>query len=160
MKLTQPILILLAVLTLAGCQTTAGTIHDAHTGVTVAHSKRHEVSSGLLSSIHAMAAHNSNKGYVVAVEHMATGGGWLFMQEAWSFGKRLPFEVRQQDVLGCGAGCTLLETGQIRLTEEEFLAAATSGFAFKIVGRNGAIEGTVPSAAFQEVLAQKGVGGF
>ena len=156
MRYEKAALVLFAVLALAGCQTTAGTIHDVHTGVAISHSKRYQVQSGLLSSIYATAGHHSSKGYVVAVEYMATGGGWLFMEEAWSYGKRLPFEVKRQDVLACGAGCTLEETGQIRLTEDEFQTAASSGFAFKIVGRNGAIDGVVPASAFHEVLVQRG----
>ncbi|MBK3745949.1 hypothetical protein G3A39_43160 [Paraburkholderia aspalathi] len=144
---------ILAAIMLSSCQGTAGVVRDHHTGKTVAHSKSYPISSGLLHNANAVAAWSSTAGYQVTVEYYATGGSWKFFREAWSHGKRFPYYVTSEKVMGCAAGCTLYETGSIIMSQQDFTQAATKGFAFKLVGRGGSFEGRLPASAFQEVLS-------
>lgn len=144
-----------AALAMAGCQSGPGKLDDKHTGNQGAYSAQFQVHSGLLSSLSARAVYSTQKGYGVTVGYLNTGLGWMFIREAWSFGKRLPYTPDAENVVGCGGGCTISETGRIGLTEAEFRQAAVNGFEFKLVGRNGAIVGKLPATAFKQVLSQK-----
>lgn len=149
--------VVLAVLVglLAGCQTGPAVQHDVHTGNTIVRSSRVQARGGLLSSLHATAVHSSKFGYGIYVEYMNTGLGWMFIDQAWSFGKQYTYDVGGRDTLGCYNGCTIRETGAIRMDEQQFRNAASSGFTFKLIGSKGSIEGTVPASVFQQVLQQK-----
>lgn len=139
-------------LVLVSCQTGSGVKRDQHTGNVVAYSARYSIQDGLLYNVHARAFHSKIRGYAVNVDYLGTGGSWLFLSSAWSFGKQYRYQVEARHVVGCAAGCTLSEVGTIFLTEADFNAAAANGFAFKVVGRGGSIEGKLPAKAFQEVL--------
>lgn len=146
-------------LLVTGCQTQPGVIHDPHMGNTIAYSQRYSVHGGLLTNAYAQAVYSTRKGYGLALSWMSTGMGWAFFREAWSQGRQYPYDVGQEKVLGCGGGCTLLETGAIRMTEAQFKTAAKQGFTYKLVGRNGSYVGTVKPEAFQQVLDQMRSGG-
>lgn len=141
---------------LASCQTGPGVKRDEHTGNVIAYSARYSIQDGLLHNVHARAFHSNMRGYAVNVDYLGTGGNWLFLSSAWSYGKQYRYKVEARNVVGCAAGCTLSEEGTIFLTEADFLTAAARGFAFKVVGSGGSVEGKLPPKAFQEVLnAQK-----
>lgn len=140
--------------TVASCQSGSGTISDKHTGNTIVYSARQEIRGGLLSSLNARAVYSKRMGYGIQTDYMATGLGWVFFQEAWSFGRQYQYDVGDQKVLGCGGGCTILETGAIRLSEQDFKNASENGFEFKLIGKNGSVEGKLSAAAFKQVLDQ------
>jgi hypothetical protein len=127
--------------------------YDQHTGATLVASKRMSVKNGLFNNLNAYGIWSSRQGYGVAVEYIGTGGGWHFFQEAWSFGKQFKFTQANGNVMGCGAGCTLQEGGFIHMTEAQFKKAASDGFGFKLLGDGGSVEGSVPAAAFAQVLS-------
>lgn len=142
----------------AGCTTQAGTVTDVHTGVSAKHSAGYSAHAGLLDNMNVVAAVGTHAGvtkYGLSVNYSSTGLGWAFFREAWSFGKRLPYNVTQEQVAGCGGGCTMVENGSIELSKSEFEAAAKSGLEFKLVGKNRSVVGKVPAKAFAEALAQK-----
>lgn len=141
-------------LLLASCQSSPGVVHDPYTGNTVVYSKRYEIRGGLFSNASARAIYSQRKGYGVSTDFMATGGSWMFFQNAWSAGKQYPYQMVDQKVLGCGSGCTLLETGFVSLDKHDFEEAAQRGFDFKLIGRGGAVAGNLPAEAFQQVLTQ------
>jgi len=145
-----------AAVTLSACQTQPGTVHDAHTGKTVVHSSRFAIQSGLLHYVHATAGFSNVNGYSVVIEHLAIGLGWRFFREAWSHGKRFQYVIGKEAVMGCSNGCSLYETGAIRMSERDFLQAAAIGFDFKLIGSGGSLEGRVPAEAFRQVLRQLG----
>lgn len=149
------IFILLVSALLSACQTGPGVVHDKHTGKTVVHSKRYAVAGGLLHNANAIATWSNVNGYGVGVEYLATGGSWMFFREAWSYGKQYTYVVESEDVMGCGAGCSIYESGIIRISEADFQQALVTGFEFKLVGRGGAFEAKVPAEAFKQVLSQK-----
>lgn len=137
---------------LASCQ--AGTVYDKHTGNTIVFSERVQINGGLLHSLNARAVHSQRKGYGIAIEYMNTGLGWAFLEQAWSFGRQLEYDVGNRTVLGCGGGCSIEETGAIRLNEQDFRQAAVHGFEFKLIGRADSIEAKMPASAFRQVLGQ------
>lgn len=148
---------LLAVLA-TGCMTQPGTVKDVHTGISAKHSAGYSAHAGLLDNMNVVAMVGTQAGktkYGVGVMYSSTGLGWAFFREAWSFGKRLPYNVTQEQVAGCGGGCTMVENGSIELSKSEFEAAAKSGLEFKLVGKNRSVVGKVPAKAFAEALAQK-----
>ncbi len=128
--------------------------HDQHTGNTLITSQRVSVNNGLFNNLNAYGIYSTKAGFGVGVEYMGTGGNWMFFQEAWSFGQRLKFTAASGSVMGCGAGCTLLEGGFIHLTETAFRKAANEGFGFKLLGPGGSVEGSVPASTFASVLAK------
>lgn len=147
----------IALLTLAGCQKVGpGVVHDQHTGKSVTHSASFPISGGLLYNVNAMATHSNQNGYSVVVDHLATGGNWMFFREAWSYGRQFTYVVGERRVLGCGGGCSLFENGAIRLSEADFRQAGHTGFTFRLIGSGGAVEGSVPPEAFRQVLTQLG----
>jgi len=79
----------------------------------------------------------------------------MSFREAWSYGKQYTYVVGSEKVMGCSAGCSLYESGVIRLSEVDFQNAVTQGFEFKLIGKGGAFEGKVPAEAFQQVQSQK-----
>lgn len=149
------LLMFLAVSMLAG-QAAADILRDKHTGKVTVYSKRYSVDSSLLHNAHATAGYSNKNGYSVVVEYLATGGEWMFFQEAWSFGTQFRYVRGDQKEMGCGGGCTLYENGAIRMSEKQFRKAAKQGFEFKILGKGGAVEGKLPAKAFDQVLSQLG----
>lgn len=146
-----------SLLLVAGCSNEPGQINDVHTGVTGYHSKMYEVKPGLLASLSVGAVIGVKGGetrYGLVTRHLSTGLGWSFFDEAWSFGTQLPYEVVGREVLGCGGGCSLLESGSIKLTEAQFRQAAVSGLEFKLAGKNRSVVAKAPPEAFREALAQ------
>lgn len=142
-------------LLLAACQATgqAGHVTDQHTGLNMVHSQRFAVANGLLHNLNAHAFHEEEIGFGVYYQYTATGVGWMFINSAWSSGKKLRLARTKQDVLGCGGGsCSIQETGFILLTPEEFYRYAQTGFEFKLLGRNDEVVGKMPSHAFQQVI--------
>lgn len=142
---------------LVGCQNTAGTYNDVHTGVSGKHSKFYSAHGGLFDNLNAAAMVGTQNGvtkYGVGVRYISTGLVWSFFREAWSFGNKLPYSVVRENVMGCSGGCTMVEEGSIVLTKAQFEAAAKNGFEFKLVGRNRSVVGKLPAAAFAEALAQ------
>ena len=152
---TWKILSLALTFMVAGCQSGPIVSSDIHTGNTVIFSSQHQLQSGLLHSLSGRAFHSQKTGYGVAVEYMSTGLGWAFLNEAWSFGQKLPFDVRHRKVLSCSAGCTIIESGSIRMSKAEFRRFAKTGFEFRLIGQNNTITGRVPASAFAQVLSQK-----
>jgi len=140
---------------LTGCQAGPGKVADVHTGQTISYSSRVSISSGLLSNLHGRAYYSTRKGYGVAIDYLATGTGWAHFSAVYSYGKQLPYVRGPSNVLGCGGGCSITETGEIKFTEAEFAEAAKRGFDFALIGQNGRIDSKMPASAFQEVLRQK-----
>ena len=139
----------LATATLAGC--TAGVTTDVHTSTQTAYSKDYPAKVGLIQSLNAQAIHSNKAGYAVKTRY--TGFGWMFIEEAWSFGSRFPFESTGRGTLTCSQiGCSNFENGVFLLTEDQFQIAAEKGLEFKLVGRNGSIVGKLPAEAFAEVM--------
>lgn len=144
-----------AALSLSGCQTSPGQFHDKHTGVTVTHSRTYALKNGLLYNLNGFAGHSARRGFNLAIDYSSTGLGWMFFREAWSFGKQYEYVVADERVAGCGGGsCTLVERGGIRMSEDDFRKASQTGFEFKLMGKNGSVEGRMPAEAFQQVLDQ------
>lgn len=144
---------------LAGCVNEAGSISDAHTGVSATHSKMYPAASGLLYNLN-VAAVVARKGgeikYVVSTRYISTGLGWAFFREAWSFGTQLQFKATSEQVAGCGGGsCSHIEDGAIELTRAQFERSAETGLEFKLVGKGQSIVAKVPAAAFKEALSQQ-----
>lgn len=140
---------------LASCQAGPGKVADVHTGQTISYSSRVSISAGLLSNLHGRAYYSMSKGYGVAIDYLATGTGWAHFSAVYSYGKQMPYVRGPSNVLGCGGGCSITETGEIRFTEAEFKDAAQRGFDFALIGQNGRIDSKIPASAFQEVLKQK-----
>jgi hypothetical protein len=109
---------------LSSCQS-AGVQRDQYTGKTIIHSERYSVSDGLLSNAHATVAWTNTAGYQVVFEYLATGGSWMFFRQAWADGRQFPYTVTGEKVLGCGAGCSMVETGYFRLSDADFQQALT-----------------------------------
>jgi hypothetical protein len=142
---------------LAACQSTPQVQHDKHTNNTVTNSAVRPLKSGLLYNLNGAAGHSTARGYQVGIIYTSTGLGWMFFREAWSFGTQFDYRVVREELAGCGGGsCTMVEAGTIHVSEAQFRQAAKTGFEFKLIGRNGAIEATMPAAAFQEVLTLQG----
>ncbi len=143
---------------LAACVNEAGTVSDVHTGVSGSHSRVYPAASGLLYNLNAGALvgkQGSETRYAIGTQYSATGLGWAFFEEAWSFGQQLPFEVQGRDTAGCGGGsCTIVERGLIRLTKQQFKQAAKTGIEFKLIGKQRDIVARVPAQAFAEALAR------
>lgn len=145
----------LSALLLTACIET-GVKTDIHTGTTVVHSKQYSVQSNLLQDTTAMAGYSNKNGYSVVVQFVATGQSWKNFSEAWSYGKQFTFVPAAGKSAGCAAGCTLVEGGAIRMTEDQFRSYSKTGFTFKLVGSGGDVVGSLPAAAFQEVLVLMG----
>lgn len=142
---------------LASCQSGPQVQYDKHTNNTVTNSAVHSLKNGLLYNLNGAAGHSTARGYQVGIIYSSTGLGWMFFREAWSFGTQFDYRVVREELAGCGGGsCTIMETGTIQMSEAQFRQAAKDGFEFKLVGKNGAIEGKLPAAAFQEVLTLQG----
>lgn len=139
---------------IAACQSVPGSVHDKHTGETVTHSSRTQIEGGLLTSLHAQALYSDSEGYLLSVDYSATGVGWAFFKEAWSLGKKFQYHQLDRSVLGCGAGCTIQESGMIELSEADFMNAANKGFEFKLIGQKRSIEAKAPATLFQEVISE------
>ncbi|HMO09792.1 MAG TPA: hypothetical protein PKD10_19425 [Paracoccaceae bacterium] len=146
------------VLLLAGCVTEGGTVSDTHLGATGTYSRSFSAQQGLLHSFMVRAVHARRGGeerYGVATSWNATGLGWSFFREAYSYGRAYPYEATDERVMFCSSsGCSHIENGIILMTRAEFMQAAERGFAFKLFGRNRSVEGAVPPEAFREVLAR------
>lgn len=139
-------------LILTSCQTAPSLTYDKHTGDTIAKSQNMEAAGGLLNNLNVQALHSKKVGYGLNTYYTSTGLGWLFIEEAWSFGKPYKYIMYNRDTLGCNSGCTISETGFIPLTKTQFESASKNGFEFKLIGKNGSIEGKAPATAFQQVL--------
>lgn len=137
---------------LTSCASRPGQFSDPHTGQQGVYSARYSADSGLFHDLNVKVGYSNKVGYAIGTEFLLTGGSWSFFREAWSGGQQFPYVVISEKVLGCTAGCTFSENGAIRLSEREFIKAATNGFAFKLIGKNNSIVGTVPAAPFIEVL--------
>lgn len=152
MRLTSQLIlyVTLSLAILTGCQAAGPSkIHDKHTGLTVTKARNNIAADSLFYRLNATPFHSSSIGY--GIETGFSGPDWQFFREAWSHGKRLPFDVTNQQVI---AG-HILEFGSIRLTKSEFMKAAEKGMDFKLVGKNGSLEGKIPASAFREVLDLK-----
>ncbi|RYH03258.1 hypothetical protein EU805_05915 [Salipiger sp. IMCC34102] len=65
----------------------------------------------------------------------------------------LPYERHDRLYTHCIDGCQKAEVGAIRLTEDQFIAAAKNGLPLIVEGRMQSYAGSVPAGAFARVLA-------
>ena len=147
----------LAMFMLAGCQTGPSVVEDKHTGQKIAVSSSANAYTGMMDWLKVRAFHSNKNGY--GVETMYSNYGWIFPQEVWSYGRKFPYASTNSQTTMCGGagGCITLESGVVAFTKEEFEKASQSGFEFKLVGKNGAVEGKIPAKLFLEVLAKSNI---
>lgn len=146
----------LVALSLSACANEPATITDVHTGMSAGTSKRYPVYDSLLVSVYGQAFVATKGGKTtqgVYINQIATGQGWAFYNEAYSFGTQLQYVRGNSTVLGCGAGCTLQEEGGVLLTAQQFAQAVKTGLEMKLVGPGGGIVVKIPAEAFQEAMA-------
>ncbi|CAN7397907.1 hypothetical protein LJR231_002480 [Phyllobacterium sp. LjRoot231] len=76
--------------------------------------------------------------------------------QAWSFGKELEYVKGSTERQPCfQAPCMVTTNGIVTLSEEDFLAAATKGYEFELVGKSGKVTGKAAALAFREALKLK-----
>lgn len=149
-------LLLLSLLGMAaGCQSTPQVIENVHTGSKVYAGGVTNAAPGLTSNLNVRPFYSVQTGYGFNTSY--SNYGWLFISEAWSFGKRLNYEKRDSNVTMCAGagGCITVENGVVHLSEAEFRKAAESGFAFQLRGSSGEVTGKIPAAKFRDVLNLK-----
>lgn len=143
-------------LSLAGCQTAPGSFSDVHTGQRGYKSARVSASSGLFTSLYATVAYSENaRKFAIATEYSSVASGWLFLEQAWSFGRQFRYVVASRDTAMCDSnGCIVIERGAFEISREDAERAAKEGMEFKLIGSKGSIIGKLPPTVFQQVLQQ------
>jgi hypothetical protein len=140
---------------LVACVNEPMVYNDVHTGVRAGASRRYPVYQNLLVSVYGqafIAANATETQYGIYVNQIATGTGWSFFQQAYSFGVELPYKRGQSNILGCSSFCTVEEQGAVQLTADEFNQAASAGIELKLIGTGSSIVIKVPAEAFREAL--------
>lgn len=145
-------LVLALCLMLSACQSGPQVVVDKHMGTRIATSGVYNAYTGAFDFLQVRTFKGSKSGY--GIDTLYSNYGWIFIAQAFSFGKALPYSSTGNDAGMCAGagGCITMEKGRILLTEEQFRSAAKAGFEFELVGSQGKVVGKVPSKAFQEVL--------
>lgn len=137
------------------CQAAPETVYDKHTNHRISYSTRVNAYSGLFDWMSARAFYSSKHGY--GIETTYSNYGWIFPREVWSNGRQFKYHATNSDTASCAGagGCITLESGVIFLSKKDFQQASKAGFDFKLIGTKGAVEGSIASKRFKEVLSQQ-----
>lgn len=153
MRKFSAVLLLSSVLT--ACQSGPVVYSDKHTGQTLYYGSFVNAYSGPLDwlKVRPFAAANGEYGF----ETTYSNYGWIFINEAWSGGKKLRYVNTSGTPVACGSagGCVTLEEGVVFLSETQFKQAAVSGLEFGLRGQSGSVDGKIPAKAFSEALKLK-----
>lgn len=140
---------------LVACQSGPVVYRDAHSGHTLYYGSFVNAYQGPMDwlKVRPFAAANGEYGF----ETTYSNYGWIFINEAWTNGKKLRYVNSSGTPTACGSagGCVTLEEGVVFMSEVDFRQAATQGLSFGLRGQRGSVDGKIPAKAFSEALNLK-----
>lgn len=148
--------VLVAAVALAACQTGPTVERDVHTGTVSKGGSETQIYDSLLAFARARpfcveGSIGRNCGFKAT--YFAANGDWLHVSQVLSHGKAYQVQPINAAVGSCMAGCTTAEQFVVLIPDDEFRAAAKTGFEFEAIGAGGSFVGRIPASSFADVPA-------
>ncbi len=150
------ILFFMALLLAAAPVRAQGNLSTEHTGLSGGYSAELQVSRHRHFSIYAQGTvvrHGNAVAHAVFLRHGLNDGSIIYIDEAWSFGRRLHFDDVPPDRT-CGGTRCLYNIGVLTFTRSEFARLAQSGLELRLIGSEGPIDIRIPARIFAEAQTQ------
>ena len=146
--------LLLIAIVLSSCLTPPVIVNDVHMDNKTAYGSVATAYYAIFSFLQVQPFYSTKAGY--GFKTVYAGFEKVTFDEAWSFGKQLEYSKGGFNRQTCfQAPCMVFSNGIVTLSEEDFLAASSNGFAFELVGRSGKVVGKVGPQAFRNALKLK-----
>ncbi|MHC1548947.1 hypothetical protein [Phyllobacterium sp. K27] len=146
--------LLLVLIALSSCLTPPSVVNDVHMNDKTAYGSVATAYYAVFSFLQVQPFYSTKVGYGFKTVYAAFER--VNFEEAWSFGKQLEFTKGSFARQPCfQAPCMVFSNGIVTLSEAEFLAASSNGFAFELVGKSGKVVGKVGPQAFRYALKLK-----
>lgn len=146
--------LLFIAIALSSCLTPPAIVNDVHMDNKTAYGSVATAYYALFSFLQVQPFYSTKAGY--GFKTVYAGFEKVTFDEAWSFGKQLEYTKGGFKRQICfQAPCMIFSDGIVALSETDFLAASSNGFAFELVGKSGKVVGKVGSQAFRDALKLK-----
>ena len=145
-----------AALLLSACQTPA-VVKDVHLGADIVYGGDVIAYYALIEALHVTPLYSTRSGFGLKTSFQSPRK--MYFLEAWSYGKQFDYVKGMTTKSVCLIQPCMpmsAEQGIMSMDEADFIAAASKGFEFELVGKAGKIVGKVPAQAFRTVLDMKG----
>jgi len=140
---------------LSSCQTPA-VVKDVHMGADIVYGADVIAYFGLVEALHARPLYSTKSGFGLKTSFQSPRKmGFL---ESWSYGKQFDYvKGTTEKTLCLIPPCMPMsaEQGIVSMGDADFVAAASKGFEFELVGKAGKVVGRVPAQTFRTVLDMK-----